>query len=238
MKYFKFAQISADTGISWAIEQPITGPSWPQIPGLEASNAIQLAKNTTYYVAPVGNDARANSDNHIFELTFEEYTKEVEDHVTYLLNKEKDMIYFYENEFRKSIFSKYHDTATVAGIYKYEQAKALLLDEDADAPDVRVEAASRGVDVIDLANRIVENHKSFRTKEAKIAGIRGKILDRLNSYEFDLTDPQGSYEEFMAEEVVGTEIRPPSSVLGVGGVEVDVKVRKYHLALETRFKYE
>ena len=238
MKYFKFAQISADTGISWAIEQPITGPSWPEIPGLEASNAIQLSKNPTYYVATVGNAANPDAENHIFQLTFEQYAKEIEEHVTYLLNREKDMIYFYENEFRKSIFSKYHDTATVAGIYKYEQAKALVADADADAPDVRVEAASRGIDVITLANRIVENHESFRNKESKIAGIRGKILDRLNSYVFDLSDPQGSYNEFMSEEVIGTEIRPPSIVLGVGGVEVDVKVRKYQLAIDSRFKYE
>jgi hypothetical protein len=26
MKYFKFAQISQDTGISWAIAQPVSGP--------------------------------------------------------------------------------------------------------------------------------------------------------------------------------------------------------------------
>jgi hypothetical protein len=238
MKFFKFSQISADTGISWAIEQPITGPSWPEIPGLEASNAIQLSKNPTYYVATVGNAANPDAENHIFQLTFEEYAKEIEEHVTYLLNREKDMIYFYENEFRKSIFSKYHDTATVAGIYKYEQAKALVADADADAPDVRVEATSRGIDVITLANRIVENHESFRNKESKIAGIRGKILDRLNSYEFDLSDPQGSYDEFMSEEVIGTEIRPGSIVLGTGSVEVDVKVRKYHLAIDSRFKYE
>jgi hypothetical protein len=238
MKYFKFAQISADTGISWAIEQPITGPSWPEIPGLEASNAIQLSKNPIYYVATVGNAANPDAENHIFQLTFEEYAKEIEEHVMFRINEEKTRIYESENNFRKSIFNKYHDTATVAGIYKYEQAKALVADADADAPDVRVEATSRGIDVITLANRIVENHESFRNKESKIAGIRGKILDRLNSYEFDLSDPQGSYDEFMSEEVIGTEIRPSSAVLGTGAVEVDVKVRKYHLALDTRFKYE
>lgn len=237
MKYFKFAQISAETGISWAIEQPISGPSWPELPGLEASNVIQLSKNPIYYVAPVNYSARSDSANHIFHITFEEYAKEIEEHVMFRVNEEKTWIYEYENNFRKTIFNKYHETSTVAGIYKYEQAKTLLVDADADASDVRVEAASRGIDVITLANRIVENHESFRNKEAKIAGIRGKILDRLNSYEFDLSDPRGSYDEFMSEEVIGTEIRPPSSVLGVGSVEVDVKVRKYQLAIESRFKY-
>jgi hypothetical protein len=87
MKYFKFAKISADTGISWAIEQPTSGPSWPEIPGLEASNAIQLSKNPTYYVATVGYTANPVAENHIFQLTFEEYAKEIGDHVTHLLNK-------------------------------------------------------------------------------------------------------------------------------------------------------
>jgi hypothetical protein len=234
MKYFKFAKISADTGISWAIEQPTSGPSWPEIPGLDLNKAIQLATNPTYYVAPVGNAANPVAENHIFQLTFEEYAKEIGDHVTHLLNKEKNMIYFYENEFRKSIFSKYHDTATLAGIYKYEQAKALLLDDKADAPDVRVEAASRGIDLLTLANRIVENHESFRTKEAKIAGIRGKILDRLNAYEFDPNDPDASYAEFMAEEVIGMR-----NLYHIAEGEVEeVIVRKYHLALDERFTYE
>ena len=54
----------------------------------------------------------------------------------YQLNKEKDSMYAQEYDFRTSIFSKYHDTASIAGIYKYEQAKELLNDPDASAVDV------------------------------------------------------------------------------------------------------
>jgi hypothetical protein len=239
MKYFKFAQISADTGISWAIEQPISGPSWPEIPGLDLSKIIQLSTNPTYYVATVGYGANPNAENHIFQLTFEQYAKEIEQHVMHLINKEKDRIYEIEYVFRNSTFNKYHETASIAGIYKYEQAKALVADVDADAPVIRIEAAARGVDAVVMANRIIENHESFRNKEAKISGIRGKILDRLNAYEFDLTDPEGSYDEFMSEEVIGT--RPMlgyEQSIGGSPAEVEVKVRKYQLVIESRFNYE
>jgi hypothetical protein len=240
MKYFKFAQISADTGISWAIEQPISGPSWPEIPGLDLSKIIQLSTNPTYYVATVGNAANPNAENHIFQLTFDQYAKEIEQHVMHLINKEKDEIYQTEYVFRNSTFNRYHETASIAGIYKYEQAKALIADADADVPVIRIEAAARGVDAVVMANRIIENHESFRNKEAKISGIRGKILDRLNAYEFDLSDPEGSYEEFMSEEVIGT--RPmfayEQSIDGIPVEEIEVKVRKYQLAIEPRFNYE
>jgi hypothetical protein len=238
MKYFKFAKISADTGISWAIEQPTSGPSWPEIPGLDLNKAIQLATNPTYYVAPVGNAANPVAENHIFQLTFEQYAKEIEQHVLYNLNREKEWIYEAEHLFRNSIFNKYHETASIAGIYKYEQAKVLVADVDADAPVIRIEADARGVDPVVMANRIIENHESFRNKEAKISGIRGKILDRLNAYQFDLSDPEGSYDEFMSEEVIGTRTLPEWQRAIGEPTEVEVKVRKYQISLESRFNYE
>ena len=103
MKYFKFAQISQETGISWAIAQPISGPSYPDIPGLDASSLVQLAYNSTYYVGPVDDGAVADPDNHIFEITAAEYAQELKQHVIHQLNKEKDSIYQEEYSFRSSI---------------------------------------------------------------------------------------------------------------------------------------
>ena len=238
MKYFKFAQISQDTGISWAIAQPVSGPSYPNIPGLEISNSIQLAHTPVYYIAGVSNEAVADPGNHIFELTDGEYAEELKQHVMYHLNKEKDSIYEEEYNFRQSIFSKYHDTASTAGIYKYEQAKALVADATAAAPDVRAEATARGVTPAVIASRIITNHEDFRAKEAKIAGIRGKVFDRVEAYVFNLEDAGGSYTEFLTEEVVGTRTENVFEDGGMVEKVVDVKVRKYQLALGARFQYE
>jgi uncharacterized DUF497 family protein len=238
MKYFKFAQISEETGVSWAIEQPISGPSWPKIDGLDLNKSIQLSYEQTYYIAPVSNKAKANPDNHIFELSFEEYANALKRHVEYLLDEEKNHIYQEEFNFRQSIFGKYHDTATVAGIYKYQQAKAIVEDEDTDAPDLLMESQTRGVDIITIANRIIENHEAFRNKDAKIAGIRGKILDRINAYTFDLEKPNESYAEFLTEEVIGTKLEMNFEDGEMVEKEFEVKVRKYQLNLGTRFQYE
>jgi hypothetical protein len=140
--------------------------------------------------------------------------------------------------FRESIFSKYHDTASVAGIYKYEQAKELIEDNNAFAPEVRSEAAARGVDVLVLAARIIDNHESFRNKEAKIAGIRGKIWDRLQTFEFDLENPDTSYAEFLSSEVIGTQTEKSFEDDELIEKEVDITVNKYTLALGRRFQYE
>lgn len=238
MKYFKFAKISQETGISWVIEQPISGPSWPEITGLDLNKSIQLSYDSRYYIAPVGNKAKPNPENHIFELTDEEYANELKKHVEHILNRERDSIYLEEHNFRQSIFSKYHDTATVAGVYKYQQAKAFIDNESTDVPDLQVEAHARGVDVVTIANRIIENHEAFRAKESKIAGIRGKVLDRIDAYTFDLTSPNESYEEFLSEEVIGTTTESVFEDTDMVEKEIDVKVRKYQLSLGTRFQYE
>jgi hypothetical protein len=238
MKYFKFAQISADTGISWAIAQPVSGPSWPIIPDLDLNTTVQLSHTPIYYLAKVSDQATPNPANHIFELTLAEYAEELKQHVMYQLNQEKESIYQQEYDFRNSIFSKYHDTASIAGIYKYEQAKAVLLDPAAEAPEVRAEALARGSSVEVMAERIITNHELFRAKEAKIAGIRGRIQDRLNGYEFDLMDPDASYAEYLTEEVVGTRMSMEFENGEMVEKQVTVTVRKYSLSLPTRFEYE
>ena len=238
MKYFKFSQISQDTGISWAIAQPVSGPSYPVISGLNLDTSVQLSHNPIYTIASVADDAEANPDNHIFELTAAEYAEQLKQHVMHQLNQEKDSIYKEEYSFRQSIFSKYHETASTAGIYKYEQAKALVADSSAAAVEVRAEATARGVAPSVIAARIIENHEDFRAKEAKIAGIRGKILDRIDGYVFNLSNADASYAEFLTEEVVGTTTRNELENGIMVEKEVDIKVGKYRLSLGTRFQHE
>lgn len=239
MKYFKFTQISADTGVSWAIAQPKSGPSWPSIPGLEVSNSIQLAHNPIYYVAEVDDAAEADPDNHMFVLTSEEYANEIKAHIEHKLNEEKNSIYDQENDFRNGQFNKYHETASLAGIYKYDQAKELKANANATAQEVRAEATARGITVAAMADRIIENHEAFRAKEAKIAGIRGKILDRITAFTFNTENPANSLTDFNTVETIGTTTEKRFNEAGdLVDTEVDVTVPKYSLSLATRFEHE
>lgn len=233
MKYFKFTQIDASTGISWAIAQPISGPSMPNLPGL--TDVVNLAHNRIYYVAKVDDSAQEDPSNYFFEITFEEYAKELKDHVYHILNERKQRIYIEEKEFRQGVFSNYDVTAIAAGIYKYDEAKMFLADNSAITSSLRSEATFRGITTQSLAEKIVANHESFKEKDSKIAGIRGKILDRLNNFVFDLTNPDSSLSEFMSYETIGTVTKKELENGSLVDKEVEVKIMKYSLNLPLRF---
>jgi hypothetical protein len=236
MKYFKFAQISAKTGISWAIEQPLSGPSYPDILGLEVSNSIQLSDEPLYYIAEVSDEAQPNPENHIFEIDASECASIIKTIILPVLEERKNSIYQEELTFRDKIFTKYHETATAAGIYKYDEAKALLEDPNADAPDIVAEANARGIDPIVLAERVIKNHEEFREIEAKIAGIRGKILDRIENFVFDEEHPFESYYDFLSTEILGVKNNEDFGFNGKPKT-INVVVNKYELALEKRYEF-
>jgi hypothetical protein len=232
MKYFKFTQISEESGKSWLIEQPISGPSLPiiLIPGLGYTVRI----DQDYWVGTADDTAVADPDNYIFEITKEEYSEFVKRDILHVIALSKNNIYQEERQLRDTVFSTYHETATTAGIYKYEQAKALILDANAAAPDVRLEAETRGVAVAVMAQRIITNHEDFRAKDAKISGIRGKMLDRYNSYVFNSDDPVAMFEDYLSREQIGEERMNPDNE---NSELRPVYINKYALDFATRYKY-
>jgi hypothetical protein len=229
MKIFKFRQVDAKTGISVAIERPKEGPTNPSLPGLE-----EIFDFNNYKYANVDNTAEADPENFIFEITQEELTADVQSKVDQYLEMWKSQLYQNEKDLRHQVFGKYADTATSSGIYKYQEALKFLAD-GTPSLDITTEAEVRGVTETEIAERIVENHEAFRVKEAKIAGLRGKITDRLNAYEFDATDALGSWKELVErQEVVGQ--REPGNGTGVQE-DLDVKVGYYSPDLNVRWEY-
>ena len=85
MKYFKFTQISGDTGISWAIAQPVSGPCYPPLPGL--NNVIQLNYNNLYYICEVSDEATPNPENFCFEISVEERAQELKTMIDWEIKK-------------------------------------------------------------------------------------------------------------------------------------------------------
>lgn len=233
MKYFKFTKISEETGISWAIAQPVSGPSYPPLPGL--TNIIELNYDKLYYIGEVSDEAIANTDNYCFEITTEQRAEELKKIVDLEIHLRLERIYEEEKELRQSIFNKYDDSALIAGIYKYQEAKELIANVHAEAPTIRREAIAREMDPLVLANRIVMKHEEFQNKEAKIAGIRGKIQDRLNNFVFDLENADASYNEFFITEKIGTVITKKYENDEFVDREEDILVGKYDLAFNERY---
>ena len=92
MKYFKFAQISEETGISWAIAQPSSGPSYPKIPGLNLNLVVQLSQSPIYYVANVADNAVLVYDNVDFTVSLTNDVQEFDVGVQEYFNYEIDLI--------------------------------------------------------------------------------------------------------------------------------------------------
>lgn len=230
MKIFKFRQVDAKTGISVAIERPMEGPTNPALPGL-----VEIFDEYNYYkYAHVDDSAVADPENFIFEITEAELTADVQGKVNDTLAYWKDLGYKNEKELRQLVFGKYDDTATSSGIYKYHEALKFL-EDGTPSLDITTEAEVRGVTETEIAERIVENHEAFRVKEAKIAGLRGRILDRLDAYIFDDTDPLGSWDELVKRmEVIGQ--REPGPNPGPDP-DLDVKVGYYYPELALRWQY-
>jgi hypothetical protein len=232
MKIFKFRQVDAKTGISVAIERPKEGPTNPSLPGL-----VEIFDEYNYYkYATVDDSAVADPDNFIFEITEAELAGDVQGKVTQVLEAWKTQVYQNEKDLRQLVFGKYDDTATSSGIYKYNEALKFVETGTASL-DLTTEASTRGVTVEDIAIKIIENHELFRVREAKIAGLRGKILDRLNGYTFDTDDALGSWDELVKRmEVIGQ--REPGPNPGPGPEpDLDVKVGYYAPDLATRWQY-
>jgi len=236
MKYFKFAQISAESGISWVIEQPVSGPSFPdQLTGL--SFVINYEPEPPYYLGAADDSATATPENYIFEITQSEFANYLKTLVNKWVVEYKEEAYTDEKGLRDQLFKKYHDTASLAGIYKYEQAKLLVADSTAPAVDIRAEAAVRGCTPLALAQLIITNHEEFRDKEAKISGLRGMIIDRLTNFVFNESDPVASYREFTSNEAIGTTIvKQYNPTLNIEeDVEEDYLVGKYRSMLGQRY---
>jgi hypothetical protein len=229
MKIFKFRQVDAKTGISVAIERPKEGPTNPSLAGLE-----EIFDFNNHKYATVDNTAEADPENYIFEITQEELDADIEAKTNQYLEMWKKDIYENEKGLRQQLFGKYDDTATSSGIYKYQEALKFLADGTPSSV-ITAEAEVRGVTETEIAERIIANHETFRVKEAQLAGLRGKILDRLEGFVFDADDALGSWKELVErQEVVGQ--REPGNATGIQE-DLDVKVGYYSPDLNVRWEY-
>ena len=200
MKIFKFLSVDAKTGISVEIERPKEGPAKPNLAGMG-----EVFYFGGWMYAEVDDAAEANPENYIHEVSQDDFDAVLAAEFANVKAARIENAYKEEKDIRAALFGKYHDTASAAGIYKYDLAKAYVADNTVDAGAVAAEATARGLTTLEMANKIVTNHEAFRTTEAKLAGLRGKVVDRLSGLAFDATDALGSWRELVErKEVIGT----------------------------------
>lgn len=227
MKYVKFQPVDSETGISVLIETPKEGPVLPKIPGLDN---LALSYNCQWYYGTASDDFVAVPDNHIYELTKEQYIEELTEKIELLKTDLVRKLYEEEKYLRETKLGPYHDTATTAGVQKYNEAKKYL-DSGIASEFLTTEATLRSISLEEMCQKIVERYEIFRKIDSKISGIRGKILDRVNSFNVDQNDPWTSHEEWEHKEEILVERRIPLGSFTVQPTEVGTpEVIKYYSA--------
>jgi len=237
MKYFKFTMIDAKTGISINRQTPVEGPIMPPIHGLEV--LFQDTAISEFWYGRSGSEQAVDDpENQTWEISLAEFSEIIAITIQRSINRIRDDLYTAEKQARDTILGKYHATASLAGIYKHDQAVAYLNDPSVMGSELVVEADVRGVSVHDLALRIKSHHETFRLQEATIAGIRGMLLDRLNDYAYNgSADPWAAYQDYLRPEQVGTR----SQMVFENGVMIEkqmpVTVPYHGYDIVTRFTY-
>lgn len=204
MKYFKLTEIDAVTGISANSQFPANGTTFPE---LEDINILFQDKNTTeFWYAAASDLAFENKENQCYEITL----SELADALDHSIAKDK-MIKLEElndndRESRRVLLGKYDVTALIADMYKYEQAKAIILGTNDLTEELQLEANIRGIPINTLAQSVIAKHDLYVKVDALICGLRGKLQDRIENFAVDKNDPIASLNEWNSQEDIGNGV--------------------------------
>ena len=174
-KNIKWIKVDSVTGVSEATTKATNGSVHPNLSGL-----VQQFDWGQYQYGTADDSVSVDPSNHIHEITDAEYITDITGKIAEFVREWKTVVYEQERELRKTELGTYADSvyASASG-YKYDAAVAFISSATANA-GLTTEAFYRGTTVSTLANKIKTNHEAYITKEAKIAGIRGLLFDRID----------------------------------------------------------
>ena len=220
-KNIKWIQVDADTQVSTAIAKTKAGATNPNLTDL-----VEQFDWGQYRYGTVADSVTVDNSNFIFEINDGEYIADIVGKINEYVDAWKVEAYDYEKDLRKVQLGTYSDSvyASASG-YKYDAAVAFISSATPNA-GLTTEAFYRGTTVGTLAAKIKTNHEAYITNDAKISGLRGMIMDRIDGINAGLdtstvTKALESYAGIHTEEKVGTR---PS---GIGTETEDIMVGFY-----------
>ena len=215
-KNIKWIRVDSVTGVSEAITKPQNGAVNPNLSGL-----TETFDWGQYRYGTVDDSVSADDSNHIHEISDAEWITDITGKIDEFVRTWKVDIYEQEIDLRKKELGTYADSvyASASG-YKYDAAVAFISSATPNA-GLTTEAFYRGTTVSTLANKIKTNHEAYITKEAKIAGIRGLLYDRIDGIiagidTSTVAKALESYAGIHTEEKIGTR------TMGIDTTDVNV----------------
>ena len=174
-KNIKWIKVDSVTGVSEAITKPTNGAINPNLSGL-----TEQFDWGQYKYGTADDSVSTDDSNNIHEISDAEYITDISGKIAEFVREWKVVVYERELDLRKVELGTYADSvyASASG-YKYDAAVAFISSATPNA-GLTTEAFYRGTTVGTLAAKIKTNHEAYITKEAKIAGIRGLIYDRID----------------------------------------------------------
>ena len=174
-KNIKWIKVDSVTGVSEATTTAKNGSVDPNLSGL--TETFQWGQ---YHYGTADDSVSTDDSNHIHEITDAEWITDITGKIQEYVREWKTVVYEQEIELRKQKLGTYADSvyASASG-YKYDAAVAFISSATPNA-GLTTEAFYRGTTVGTLAAKIKTNHEAYITKEAKIAGIRGLLSDRID----------------------------------------------------------
>ena len=213
-KNIKWIKVDSVTGVSEATTKAKNGAVNP-------SGVTETFDWGQYKYGTAADSFTTNDDNHIHEITDGEWIADIKGKIDEFVRTWKTVVYENEVDLRKKELGTYADSvyASASG-YKYDAAVAFISSATPNA-GLTTEAFYRGTTVSTLANKIKTNHEAYITKEAKIAGIRGLLYDRIDGIiagidTSTVAKALESYAGIHTEEKIGTR------TMGIDTTDVNV----------------
>ena len=174
-KNIKWIKVDSVTGVSEANTRAKNGAVNPNLSGL-----TQTFDWGQYQYGTADDSVTVDPSNHIHEITDGEWIADIKGKIEEFVREWKTVVYEQEIDLRKKELGTYADSvyASASG-YKYDAAVAFISSATPNA-GLTTEAFYRGTTVNTVATKIKANHEAYITKEAKIAGLRGMISDRID----------------------------------------------------------
>jgi len=206
MKYLKHYYVLADdlTSFVYYTNVPPTGRTLPQIDSLSVVATVKdpMGIDVCFSYCPNESDISAYSAPGLFEISYEQWITEIQEHFLNNKNEKIHRVYrFAANNKRPLVEDWFFPTEFSLFNYKKEQADLAIsaaTDVDADliAPSLKLEASIRGISTKDLAQKVIANFNFYIDYESKVSGARGKAVDEIATFTLDLTSLETIKQSF------------------------------------------
>ena len=231
-KNIKWIKVDSVTGVSEATAKATNGSTHPNLSGL--SQSFDWGQ---YQYGTADDSVTVDPSNHIHEITDGEWIADIKGKIDEFVREWKVVVYEKEIEIRKQQLGTYADSvyASASG-YKYDAAVAFISSATPNA-GLTTEAFYRGTTVNTVATKIKTNHEAYITKDAKISGLRGLMLDRIDGIlaGIDTSTVAKALESYAG---IHTSEKIGERTTGIGTETEDVTAGFYNpVSLSSRYEY-